>query len=103
MFREAGQRALQLIVVRAVILHGAALLVDDGHHAVDPGELTQQIRGLETLGDVLARARGTVDRADDGDVIACAVAAVAPIVAHEIGRLSGCGRGWTVAAEGVIT
>ena len=39
MLGEAGQRAVELVVVGAVVLHGAAGLVRDGHHAVDVGIL----------------------------------------------------------------
>ena len=82
MLGEAGQGAVELVVVGAVVLHGAAGLVRDGHHAVDVGILLEQVGRAEALGDVLAGAGRAVDGADDGDVVAGAVAAVAAVVAH---------------------
>src|SRR5947207_5053923 len=102
MFGEAGESAVELVVVRAVVLHGAAGLVGYRHHAVHVGVLLEEVGGAELLGDVLAGAGGAVDRADDGDVIARAVAAVAAVVAHPGARLPR-GRRWrTISAEGVI-
>src|SRR5439155_18407220 len=100
---EAGQGAVELAVVGAVVLHGAAGLVGDGHDAIDVGVLLQQVGGLELLGNVLARARRAVDRGDDRYVVARAVAAVAAVVAQEGARLGrGLGRRRAVPAEGVV-
>ena len=49
MLGEAGQRAVELVVVGAVVLHGAAGLVRDGHDAIDVGILLEQIGGAEAL------------------------------------------------------
>src|SRR5579883_1920381 len=76
MFGKAGQCTIQLIVVRPVVLHRAAGLVRDGHHAIDIGVLLDQIGSAETLRDVLAGAGGTIDGAYDGDVVARPVTAV---------------------------
>src|SRR5581483_5569595 len=99
---EAGERAVELVVVGAVVLHGAAGLVRDRHDAVHVRILLEEVSLPEALGDVLARAGGAVDGADDGDVVARTVAAVAAVVAHPGARL-GPGRwGRAVAAEGVV-
>ncbi len=46
------------------------------HDAIDVGILLQQVGAAEALGDVLAGAGRAVDGADDGDVVARAVAQV---------------------------
>src|SRR5437588_12256767 len=80
---EAGEGAVELVVVGAVVLHGAAGLVRDGDDAVHVRILTEQVGGAKALRNVLTRAGGAVDGADDGDVVARAVAAVAAVVAEE--------------------
>src|SRR5262249_34169794 len=99
---EAGQRAVELVVVGAAVLHGAAGLVRDRHHAVHVGVAAQQVGGTELLGDVLAGAGRAVDGADDGDVVARAVAATAAVVTHKGARLGRGRRRRAVAAEGVV-
>src|SRR5262249_19169571 len=101
-FGKPGQRPVELVVVRPAVLHGAAGLVGDGHHAVHVRILPQAFGAAGLLGDVPARAGRAVDGADDGDVVARADPSVAPVVAHEETRF-GCGRrGGTIAAEGVV-
>src|SRR5438445_13546264 len=92
MFGEAGERAVELIVVRATVLHGAAGLVRDGHDAVHVRIALQEVGGAKALGDILARRRGAVDGADNRDVVAAAVAKMlratcAAIRAHPAARL----------------
>src|SRR5581483_8781013 len=104
---EPGQGAVELPVVRAVVLHGAALLVHDRHHAVYVRIPIEQAAGADALANVLARTRRAVHRADDGDVVARAVAQVvrplgAAVVALEGARLGGRRRRRAVAAEGVV-
>src|SRR5205807_503913 len=99
--REAGEGAVELVVVGAVVLHGAAGLVGDGNDAVHVGVLAQQVGGAEALRDVLAGAGGAVDGADDRDVVARAVTAVVAVVAQEGALLGGPRRRRrAVAAEG---
>src|SRR5262249_26652492 len=86
---EAGQAGGELAVVRAVVLHGAALLVADRHHAVHVREVAQQAALADALGDVLAGVGRAIDGADDRDVVARAVAAVAAVVAVEVTNLLG--------------
>src|SRR5262249_20634146 len=79
----------------------------DGDHAIDVGVLAEQVRAVEALGDVLAGAGRAVDCADDGDVIAGAVAQVfgpvgAAVVAHPGPRLGFRGRRGPGLAEGVV-
>ena len=78
MLGETGQRAVELVVVGPVVLHGAAGLVRDGHDAVDVRKLLEQVGAAEALGDVFAGAGRAVDGADDGDVIARAVSRPSP-------------------------
>src|SRR5207249_2763320 len=84
---EASQSPFQLAVVRPVKLHRAALFMDDRHHAIDVGKLVEQAAHAQALGDVLARTRGAVDGANEGDVVARAEAAVAAVIAVEEARL----------------
>src|SRR5439155_12936433 len=84
---ETGQGTIQLIVVGSAILHGAAVLVSDGDDAIDFGVPAQEVGGLNAFGNVLAGAGRAVDRADDGNVVARAVAAVAAVVTEEGTRL----------------
>src|SRR5262249_29509607 len=75
----------------------------DGDDAVDVGVAAQEAGVADPLGDVLVGAGRAVDGADDGDVVARAVAPVAAVVAHP-GALPG-GRGRrrrTRGAEGVV-
>src|SRR5438105_783027 len=46
---EAGEGAVQLSMVGAVVLHGAAGLVRNRDDAIDVGELFQQVGGAEAL------------------------------------------------------
>src|SRR5262249_2805036 len=59
--------------------------------------------GADTFGDVFARAGGTVDRADDRDVVSSPVTAVTSVVAHPPAGFRFCRRLRTVLAEGVVT
>src|SRR5579875_37604 len=111
MLGKAGQCTVELMMVGSIVLHGAAALVCDGHHAINVGIVPKQISGTDTLGDVLAGAGRAVDRADDGDVVARAVTAVAPVVAHPVTHGDGAGgirprrnrRRWTIAAKTIIS
>src|SRR5919109_795837 len=107
MLRKAGKRAVELVVVRAAVLHRAAGLVRDRDDAVHVRILLEQVGGAKALGDVLARRRGAVDGADDGNVVAAAVAkmlgAIRPaVVAHPEARLGGLRRRRTIAAKRVV-
>jgi len=57
---EAGERAVELAVVRAVVLHRAAGLVRHRQHAVDVRVSLQQVGVLEALSDVLVGRDGAV-------------------------------------------
>jgi len=110
MLGEAGEREVELLVVGAVVLHGAAGLVRDRHDAIDVRIALKQIGRPKALRNVLTGGSGTIDSANEGDVVACAVTAVAAVVAHEMalrGRAGGVisgmkGRRWAVAAKGVV-
>src|SRR5262249_33488978 len=99
-FGEAGEGAVELVVVGAVVLHGTASLVRDGDNAVHVRVLAKQVRCPDALGDVFAGAGRAVDGADDGNVIPRAEAAVAAVVADEPARIpGGHRRRRAVAAE----
>src|SRR5262249_39390225 len=70
--------------------------------AVHVGVAAQQIGRTESFGDVLAGTGRAIHGADDGDVVARAVTAVTPVVAHEVARRCGQRSGRAIAAEGVI-
>src|SRR5260370_42250121 len=76
MLGEPGEGAVELVVVGAAVLHGAAGLVRDRQNAVNVRVLFEQVTGAEALRDVLVGARRAVDGADDGDVVAAAVTLV---------------------------
>ena len=85
---EPGERPVELAVVRAVVLHRAALPVDDRHHPVHVRVVLQEPQLADPVGDVLAGTRRAVHRADDREVVAGAVAEVvglarAAVEAHE--------------------
>src|SRR5262249_12942045 len=100
----------ELMMVRPVVLHRAALLVHDRQHAVDIWKSVQHTPGSQALGDVFARARRAVHGADDREVVARAVAQVlgsirSPFVPHEEARLeraSGVSLGRNFTAKSVI-
>src|SRR5262249_24556170 len=73
MLGEPSQRAVELTVIGAIVLHGAALLMSDGHHAIDLRIVLEQVAGANPVRDVFAGAGRAVDRADDGYVVARAV------------------------------
>jgi len=54
---EASQCAIELAVIGAIVLHGAASLVRDGYHAIDVGILLQQVGRAKPLGDVLCSSK----------------------------------------------
>src|SRR5262249_4276387 len=99
---EAGQRAVKLVVVRPVVLHRAAAFVCDRHDPIDVRIFLEQVGRVEPLRNVLAGAGGTVHRADDGDVVARAIAAIATVVAHPRARIGARRRRRTIAAESII-
>ncbi len=77
---ESRQRAVELLVIGSVELHPATLAVDDGDDAIHVREVLQNARLAHAVGDVLARARGAVHGADDGEVVPRAVAQVIGLV-----------------------
>src|SRR5689334_15321108 len=101
MLGEPGQSAVELIVIGPIILHGAAGFVSDRHDAVHIGVIAEKSSLFDSVRNVLAGAGGAVDRADDGDVIACSESAVAAIEAHEVVRLGGGWRRRAIPAESI--
>src|SRR5262249_3816921 len=93
---------VELLVLQPLELERAAALVGDRHDAVHAGILLEQVKGPDLFRDVLAGAGRAVDGADDRNVIAGAVTAVAPIIAHEVTRLGRRRRGRAVPAKGII-
>ena len=64
--------------------------------------LPQQILGFESFADVFAGAGRTVDGADDGNVVARAVAPVAAVIALPVTRFGRRGRWRAILAIPVI-
>ena len=93
---EPGQGAVELFVVGSVVGHRTAVLVDDRDHPVHVRVLVQNAEGPDPLRHVLAGRGRAVDGADDGDVVARAVAAVAAVITEKsprtIGEPSGVSR-----------
>src|SRR5207249_942 len=102
MFGKACQSSVELVVIGPVILHRAAGFVRDRHHTVHIGIIAQQSSFFDSVRNVLAGAGRAVDRADNRDVVAGPITAIAAIEAHKVTLL---GRRWwrrTISTEGVI-
>ena len=96
---EAGQHALEDLVVRALERQPAASLVRDGEHAVDVGKLGPPAAVAEPVGDVPRRAGRAVDGADHGDVIPRSHPAVGAEITLETSGAVGRGTGGRSVAK----
>ena len=99
--RKPRENMFELAVVRAIVLVSATLLVNDRQYTIDVGKVLENVHRADPLGDVFARACGTIHRADNRKVIACPVALMgcairAAVVAHECAKL---GRWWEWSRE----
>src|SRR4051794_20699572 len=102
MLGETRESAVELGVVRAIILHGAAGLVSDGDHAIDVGIAFQQVEDTDFVGDVFAGACRAIDSTDDSNAVAGAITAAAAVVAVEV-ACGGPRRTWRrIAAKGIV-
>src|SRR5688572_21337612 len=88
---DAGQRAIEDLVLHSLVLHPAAAAVLDGDDAVDVGKLLEDLL-IESIGNVLADGRRAVDGRDNRQIVPRPRFAARPLVAEKrapLDRLGG--------------
>ena len=98
---KPGQHPIELTVILAVVLHGAAALVREREDAVDLRELFLE-RGVKTFGHVATDRGGTIDRRDHCEIVASAGAAIGSAIALECATGDRRGVRGNLGGEGVV-